>query len=52
MKLFGARAGEIGTTFVLENAALFVFFSRLNLIVEGWYSLHEVQFSCARETTR
>jgi len=50
MKLFGAGASEIGTVLALENAAFFVFLSRLNFIVEAWYSLHEVQFFCARET--
>jgi hypothetical protein len=43
MKLFGARANEMGTDLALKNAARNILRSRLNLLIEVRHSLHIVQ---------
>jgi len=52
MKLFGARANEVGTVLALENAAFFGFLSWLNFFVEARYSLHVVRFFGLAKQTR
>jgi hypothetical protein len=50
MKVFGARADEVGTVLALENTDFFCFLSGLNFFAEARYSLHVVRFFRPRET--
>jgi hypothetical protein len=50
MKVFGARADEVGTVLALENTDFFCFLSGLNFFTEARYSLHVVRFFRPRET--
>jgi hypothetical protein len=52
MKLFGARANQVGTVLALENAAFFDFLSGLNFFIEARYSLHVVRFFRLAKQTR